>query len=157
MLISQQYSLGKDGVMEVQEKGPMGVVIIIIAVAAIVGLAGWMTDLPAFFASFLLGLIAVMWYLWSDEALTVTPNRVEYRRKTLLGSHQLIAPRTTLLAVRLARSSAHEIRTFAVDLVLSHAGLPPAVRLYESLEDDRARAVASQVGTYLSAALLVEA
>ena len=131
--------------------------IAILTVAVLVGFAGWVTGLPALLLSFLLGVIAVMWYLGSSEALIVTPDQVEYRHKTILGSREVIAPRSALLAVRMARGSAHEIRTYCVDLALSHGGLPAAVRVYESLEKERARAVANQIATQLSSPLLPEA
>ena len=132
-------------------------VVVMIVLAVIVGLTGWVTGPPALFVSLVLGVIATTWYLCSAEVLIVTPDRVDYRRTTPLGSQQVIAPRTALLAVRLERTAGREVRTFAVELVLSHSGLPPAVRLYESLENDHALTVANQVGAHLSAALVAAA
>jgi len=154
--MSQVYSLGETGSMKVEGKGSIHGTIVLIAVATVVGLTGWIGGLPILFLSLIIGIIAVASYLWTIEVLIVTPNQIRYQHKTLLGLREVNTPRDTLLAVRLERSSEHDVRSYAVELVLSHAALPPSIRVFESFEDEAARSVASQIAKHLSAALLTE-
>jgi hypothetical protein len=154
--MSQVYSLGETGSMKVEGKGSILGDIILILTATVLGLTNWTGSLPILILSLTIGVIALASYLCKFEVLIVTPNQIRYQHKTLLGLRKVNTSRDTLLAVRLAISRDHEVRSYAVDLVLSHAALPVAIRVFESLEDEAARSVANQVAKHLSAALLTE-
>ncbi len=83
-------------------------------------------------------------------SVSITRRNVVFVR---LGRERTIAPRSALLGVRLAPVGS-ETRTFEVRLVFHGHGLPTAIKVFGSIDHERAAGVAKQIGEHLGVVVL---
>lgn len=152
MLGRQAYSLGELGAMTVEGR-PTGYLFALLPAALSVALIlygyaiiGLVLLVPSAAASLVLLQRA-------RTVLEVRANGLRYRRR-LFNVRSTTAPLSALAAIRVADAVGHEIRTAAVDFVLVDPSLPPAFRVFESLDRDTAMAVGQQVSQHLNVPLL---